>query len=115
MLAWAGAATGLMTIPRGRFAPALGCGEGLPCMPGGGGYGYGISCGPYGEATGRIIPGGMGIHIGAGAYCGDAVLGSIGRGMGLGLMAGAYIMRGLGELIMGEGYPLYCGCIIIGG
>lgn len=33
----------------------------------------------------------------------------MGRGMGLGAIACAYIIFGLGELIMGEGYPGYAG------
>ena len=76
-----------------------------------------MSCAPYGDIGGRIMPGGVGYHIVPGGYCGELALGSIGRGMGLGDMAGGYIMFGLGELSIGEGYPLYCGrmpCIIGG-
>lgn len=119
MLACACAATGLMTMPGGRPCTPLGCGA---AAFGAGPYmdaGYGMSCAPYGEGMGRIIPGGgMGTHIGWGGYCGEPALGSIGRGMGLGVIACAYIMFGLGELIIGDGYPAYAGRMptgIIGG
>ena len=58
-----------------------------------------------------IPGGGMGTHIGAGGYCTALLLATIGRGMGLGVMACAYIMLGLGELNIGEGYPVYGGCM----
>ena len=58
--------------------------------------------------------GGMGTHIGAGGYCTALLLATIGRGMGLGVMACAYIMLGLGELNIGEGYPVYGGCMPTG-
>ena len=66
-------------MPGGLCCAVLGCGGPLPCIPGGGAYigmapggGYGMSCGAYGDATGRIIPGGpfggggMATHIGGG-------------------------------------------------
>ena len=70
----------IIGMPGGRPGIPLGCGGPLPCMVGGGGGyigivpagGYGMSCGPYGEDIGRIIPGGplggggTAIHIGAG-------------------------------------------------
>ena len=48
------------------------------------------------------IPGGGMTHIGAGGYCGELVFGTMGRGIGLGVIAWAYIMFGLGELSIGE-------------
>ena len=66
--------------------------------------GYPINCGPYAEATGRIMPfvGGApatGTHIPWGYW--GAPLAIICRGMGLGAIGMEYTIVGLGELTTG--------------
>lgn len=105
-----------MTLP-GRACALADGGIVWPCMFGGGAWyiapacGYGMSCGPYGDASGRIIPGGpfgggIGTHIPGGGYC-ETPLMTICAGIGLGVMGGAYTKVGLGELSIGDGYPGY--------